>query len=205
MTTIKHPKLEKTFVILKPDAIQRSLVGEIIKRYERIGLKCVALKMLLPTPEMVAKHYTIDPEWLHKAGEKSIKKYLSKGMTPPESNPLKVGEKVLENLKKYMSSGPVIVTVWQGAHAVEIVRKLTGGTEPLTSDIGTIRGDFVLDSYEMSDHDGRSIRNVVHASGNVEEAEKEIELWFKPEEIIHYKHIQEAIIYDKHIKGILED
>ncbi|MEI6420477.1 MAG: nucleoside-diphosphate kinase [bacterium] len=205
MSHIEHPKNEKTFVILKPDSIQRGLVGEIIQRYERIGLKCVALKMVLATPEMVAKHYTIDPEWIHKAGDKSIKKYLGKGMTPPESDPLKVGHIVLDNLKRYMSSGPVVVMVWQGAHAVEIVRKLTGGTEPLTSDIGTIRGDYVLDSYEMSDHDGRSIRNVVHASGNVDEANKEIELWFKPEEVIKYKHIQEAILYDKHITGILED
>lgn len=204
MTSVYHPKNERTFIILKPDAIQRSLIGEILKRYERIGLKCIALKMVLPTPEMVAKHYTIDPEWLHKAGEKSIKKYISKGITPPESDPLKVGNKVLENLKRYMSSGPVIVTAWEGAHAVEIVRKLTGGTEPLSSDVGTIRGDFVLDSYEMSDHDSRSIRNVVHASGSVDEASKEIDLWFKPEEIIKYKHIQEAILYDKHIEGILE-
>ena len=205
MTHTKHPKDERTFIILKPDAIQRSLIGEIVQRYERIGLKCVALKMVLPTPEMVAKHYTIDPEWLHKAGDKSIKNYLSKGLTPPEMDPLKVGSTVLENLKRYMSSGPVVVMVWQGAHAVEIIRKLTGGTEPLTSDIGTIRGDFVLDSYEMSDHDGRSIRNVVHASGNVDEAEKEIALWFRPEEVIKYKHIQEAILYNKHISGILED
>ena len=78
-----------------------------------------------------------------------------------------------------MTSGPVIMMVWQGAHAVGIVRKITGATEPLTSDVGTIRGDFVLDSYEMSDTDGRAVRNILHASGTVEEAEAEIKLWFK--------------------------
>jgi nucleoside-diphosphate kinase len=202
MTT--HYKNERTFVILKPDAIQRSLIGEIIGRYERVGLKIVAMKMVLPTAELVDKHYTIDPEWLRKAGEKSIKKYESKGIVPPESDPVKVGTKVLMNLKKYMSSGPVVTVVLEGAHAVPLVRKLTGGTEPLSSDVGTIRGDFVLDSYELSDHDGRSIRNIVHASGTPEEAEKEIALWFKPEEMINYKHIQETILYDVNLDGILE-
>ena len=202
MTQPKHFKNERTFVILKPDAIQRSLIGEIIKRYERVSLKLVAMKMVIPSAEIVAKHYTIDPEWMRKTGEKSIKKYESKGMVPPESDPVKVGGKVLENLKKYMSSGPVIAMIWEGAHAVPLVRKIVGSTEPLSSDVGTIRGDFVLDSYEMSDSDGRSIRNIIHASGNVEEANQEIALWFKPEEICDYRHIQEEIIYSLTFKGI---
>ena len=94
--------------------------------------------------------------------------------------------------------------VWQGAHAVAIVRKLTGGTEPLTSDVGTIRGDFVLDSYEMSDQDKRAVRNLIHASGSPEEAEKEIAHWFKPEELLAYKVLQEKILYDVNLDGILE-
>jgi nucleoside-diphosphate kinase len=204
MAKEKHYKNERTFIILKPDAIQRSLIGEIIKRCERISLKLVALKMVIPSPELVSKHYTIDPEWMRKVGEKSISKYVSKGMIPPESDPLKVGNKVLQNLIKYMSSGPVVAMVWEGAHAVPLVRKLVGATEPLTSDVGTIRGDFVLDSYEMSDSDGRSIRNVIHASGSVEEAKGEMNLWFKPEEICEYRHIQEEIIYSLNF-NVLED
>ena len=94
--------------------------------------------------------------------------------------------------------------VWQGAHAVKIVRKLTGGTEPLTSDVGTIRGDYVLDSYQMSDSDGRSIRNLVHASGSVKEAEDEIKHWFKKNEFFNYKLVQEQILYDVNMDGILE-
>jgi nucleoside-diphosphate kinase len=94
--------------------------------------------------------------------------------------------------------------VWQGANAVKIVRKITGGTEPLTSDVGTIRGDFVLDSYQVSDVSGRSVRNLVHASGSVKEAEDEINLWFKPEEIAKYKLVQEHILYDVNLDGILE-
>lgn len=93
---------------------------------------------------------------------------------------------------------------WKGAHAVEIVRKITGGTEPLTSDVGTIRGDFVVDSYKMSDDDNRSVRNLLHASGSPEEAEVEIAHWFSEKEIINYRLVQEQIIYDVNLDGILE-
>jgi nucleoside-diphosphate kinase len=103
-----------------------------------------------------------------------------------------------------MTSGPVVIMCWQGAHAVGIVRKIVGGTEPLASDVGTIRGDFVLDSYQISDIAGRAIRNLVHASGSVEEANNEINLWFKPEEILNYRLIQDAILYDVNLDGILE-
>jgi nucleoside-diphosphate kinase len=201
---MKHPKTERTLVIIKPDAIQRSLVGEIIKRYEQIGLKLVASKMLVPTPEQVEQHYTLDPEWRRVTGEKTIKGYKDKGLKPPQEDPLEVTRVILQNLKKYMSSGPVIAMIWQGAHVIKIVRKLTGGTEPLTSDVGTIRGDYVLDSYSMSDADDRAIRNLVHASGSVEEAEKEINHWFKPEEIIGYNLVQDKILYDVNLDGILE-
>ena len=195
---------EKTFVIIKPDGVQRSLIGEVIKRFERIGLKLVGLKMQVPTVEMVRKHYTLDKEWLRKVGEKSIKGYESKGQVPPSKEPIEVGERVLGVLIKYITSGPVIAMCWQGAHAVGIVRKIVGGTEPLTSDVGTIRGDFVIDSYQISDTAGRAIRNLIHASGSVEEAKNEINLWFKPEEILNYRLIQDAILYDVNLDGILE-
>jgi len=97
-----------------------------------------------------------------------------------------------------------VAMVWQGAHAVPMVRKMTGGTEPMTSDVGTIRGDFVFDSYQMSDSDSRAVRNLVHASGSVEEAEMEIKHWFAKEEIISYKLVQEGIIYDVNMDGIFE-
>lgn len=204
MTKDKHHKDERTFVIIKPDGVQRSLIGEIVKRYERIGLKLTGLKITVPTEEMIETHYTIDPEWRQRTGEKTIANYKKKGMKPPSEDPLEITRVVLDNLKKYMTSGPVILMVWEGAHAVDIVRKITGGTEPLTSDVGTVRGDFVLDSYEMSDTDGRAVRNVLHASGTVDEAEKEIALWFKKDEIIDYRLVQEAILYDVDLSGILE-
>jgi len=200
----KHFSKEKTLIVIKPDGIQRTLVGEIIKRYERIGLKLVAMKMLVPTPEHIEQHYTLDPEWRRVTGEKTIAGYKAKGLKPPTENPLEVTEKLLKNLKKYISSGPVLAMVWQGAHAVALGRKIAGGTEPLTSDVGTIRGDYVLDSYMMSDADDRSIRNLVHASGSVNEADMEIKHWFKDEELINHTIFQEKILYDVNLDGILE-
>ncbi len=199
-----HPSKEKTLVIIKPDGIQRTLIGEIVKRIERVGLKLVAMKMILPTTDLVRSHYLIDPEWLFKAGSKSLKNYAEKGIEPDEKDPVKIGEKVLERLQKYMTSGPVVAMIWQGAHAVPVVRKIVGGTEPMSSDVGTIRGDLVLDSYVMSDHDNRSVRNLIHASGHVDEAASEINLWFKPEEVLDYRLVQEQILYDVNLDGSTE-
>jgi len=201
---MKHPKHERTLVIIKPDGIQRSLMGEIIGRYEKVGLKLVAMKMMVPTTELIEQHYTLDPEWRRVTGEKTIKGYLDKGMKPPITDPLEVTRVLLGRLSAYMTSGPVIAMVWEGAHAVAIVRKLTGSTEPLLSDVGTIRGDYVLDSYAMTDQDQRSIRNLVHASGSVKEAEGEIRHWFSEKEIIKYSLVQEKILYDVNLDGMKE-
>ena len=201
---MKNLKQEKTLILIKPDGVQRSLIGEIIKRFERSGLKLVALKMAVPTAELVEKHYLTDPEWRRKTGEKTIESYKKRGKNPPSVDPLEITKVVLENLKRYMSSGPVVAMVWQGLHAVPIVRKITGGTEPLTSDVGTIRGDYTVDSYEISDIDGRAVRNLIHASGSPDEAEKEIPIWFKDHELFGYKLVQESILYDVNLDGILE-
>ncbi len=195
---------EQTLVIIKPDGIQRTLIGEIIHRMERIGLKLVAMKMLVPDKKQIEKHYTLDPEWIEKVGKKTIEAYKSKGQKPIDADPLSAGKRILEILVHYMTFGPVIAMVWQGAHSVEIVRKLVGGTEPLTSDVGTIRGDFVLDSYAIADLSGRGIRNLIHASSSVEDAKKEIDLWFEKQEIVCYRLVQEQILYDVNLDGILE-
>ncbi len=199
-----HPKNERTLVIIKPDGIQRSLIGDVISRYERAGLKLVALKMLIPDENSIEKHYTLDPEWKLKTGEKNLKAYRDKGLVPPHDDPIKQSDMILNKLKKYMTSGPIIPMVWQGAHAVSIVRKITGGTEPILSDVGTIRGDYVLDSYKMADDDMRAIRNIVHASGSLSDAEKEIAFWFKDDEILKYRLIVEQMLYDVNLDGILE-
>src|SRR4051812_8330456 len=130
-----HPKKERTLVIIKPDAVLRSLIGEIISRYERAGLKTVGLKMMVATPKHIEEHYTLDPEWRRLTGEKTIKGYHDKGLKPPSDNPLEITDMLLGKLKKYMTSGPIIAMVLEGAHAVAIVRKLTGSTEPLMSEV----------------------------------------------------------------------
>ena len=198
-----HPKTERTLVIVKPDGIQRALIGEIMRRYERLGLKLVALKMVIPTEQMIEEHYLLDPEWKRNVGQKAIDSYEKKGETPPSTDALEVGGMVVERLKKYMTSGPVIAMVWEGAHAVELVRKVTGGTEPRSAGVGTIGGDFVPDSYQMADTDDRAIRNLIHASGSVPEAEKEIPHWFATDELMSYHVPHEAILYDPHLAGIL--
>lgn len=195
---------ERTLVIVKPDGVQRSLMGEVIKRLERVGLKLVASKFMVPTLDLVEKHYTVDPEWKKNVGLKSIEAYEKQGKKCQFEDPVEMGDFVLGKLKKYMTSGPVMVMVWEGLHATAVVRKLVGGTEPRTSDVGTIRGDYVHDSYEMADVDGRSVRNIVHASGSPEEANNEIKIWFDNKEIIEYRLIQEAILYDVNLDGILE-
>ena len=201
---MQHPKDERTLVIIKPDGVQRGLIGEIVKRYEEVGLKLVAAKMLVPEASHVEAHYTLDPNWRKVTGEKTIKSYQEKGLTPPSMDPLEITAKILANLKKYMTSGPVVAMVFEGANAVKIVRKITGGTEPLTSDVGTIRGDYVLDSYSMADSDNRAVRNLIHASGSVNEANLEIPHWFKGDELTDYRIIHEEILYDVNLDGILE-
>lgn len=201
----KELNKERTLVIIKPDGVQRSLIGEIIRRYERSGLKLVALRMVIPSPDQARKHYMVGgEEWLETVGEKAAKAYEKKGLKSPYATYRENGMAVLEANAKYLSSGPVVAMVWQGAHAVGLVRKITGGTEPLSSDVGTIRGDFTLDSYQLADTDSRSVRNLIHASGEVEEAEKEIPIWFDEKELLSYRHLQEAILYDVNLDGILE-
>lgn len=197
-------KKERTLVIIKPDGVQRSLMGEIVGRFERVGLKLVGMKMLVADSELIEKHYTIDPEWRRITGEKTIKSYKEKGKTPPSEDPLEITGIILGHLKTYMVTGPVVAMVWEGVHAVKIVRKLVGSTEPLSSDVGTIRGDYVIDSYELSDKDGRAVRNLIHASGTTDEANKEIDLWFKKNELTDYRLVQEAILYDVNMDGLLE-
>ena len=204
MADKQHFKKERTLVLIKPDGVQRSLVGEVMGRFERMGLKFVALKMLVTNAEHVEKHYTLDPEWRRITGEKTIEGYRKKGIEPPSEDPLEITDTILKGLVNYMTKGPIVAMVLEGAHVVQIVRKLVGGTEPLTSDVGTIRGDFVLDSYQMSDSDGRAVRNIVHASGSPEEAENEIKHWFSEEEVLSYNHIQEKILYDADLDGILD-
>lgn len=201
----KQTPKERSLVIIKPDGVQRSLVGEIIKRYEQTGLKLVAIKMVIPTPDKATEHYMVGgEEWLEMVGKKASAAYEKKGIKSPYETYRENGMAVLKANAKYLAAGPVVAMIWEGNEAIGIIRKITGGTEPLSSDVGTIRGDYTIDSYGLADGGGRSVRNLIHASGDPEEAKKEIAIWFTEDEILTYRHLQEAILYDVNLDGILE-
>lgn len=194
---------EQTLVIIKPDGIQRSLIGEIIGRIERTGLKFVAFKFFVPTKEQLVAHYHKDDAWFKKKGEKIVEDRKVHGL-PIEKEAIEYGRDIIDTIVAFMTSGPVLVFVVQGAQAVGIVKKLVGATEPLSSDVGTIRGDLTLDSYAHSSVSNRAVRNLIHCSDSPEESLREIPEWFKPEEIVKYRLVQEQILYDVNIDGLLE-
>lgn len=179
--------VEKTLVILKPDAVARGLVGEIISRFERAGLKIVALKMVKATPRQIEEFYPSSEEWLRSVGNKLLKAYQELGVDPKArlgtDDPVALGRKVKENLVKYMTSGPIVLVVLKGNRAVEVVRKLVGPTSPHGAPPGTIRGDYSIDSPDYAAEEGRVIYNLVHASDSPAEAEREINFWFSREEV----------------------
>lgn len=189
--------------MVKPDGIQRSLVGEILRRIERTGLKLVALKMLVPTRKQASEHYGKDDVWCEKIGNRTIEGIQARG-GQPEKTPLEYGKDILDGLYDFLTSGPVVAMVWEGNEAVGVVKKIVGSTEPLTSDVGTIRGDLTVDSYDIANIDGRAVRNLIHCSDEKDEAAREIGVWFESEEVLRYRHISERMLYDVNLDGLLE-
>lgn len=176
---------ERTFIALKPESIQRHLIGELISRFEKRGLKLVAAKLIAPSAELIGRHYPDDDSWYIPTGEKTIEGYKARGMVI-DLTPREVAKKVRLDLINYFKDRPMLAMVWEGAHAVELGRKTVGTTNPLTADIGSIRGDYSQESFLLADKLGRPLQTLVHASGKVEEAEGEIKLWFKDDEILDY-------------------
>ncbi|MEK7640686.1 MAG: nucleoside-diphosphate kinase [Patescibacteria group bacterium] len=191
-------KEEKTLVIVKPDGVKRGLLGEIIKRIEQRGLKVVAMQMFQATEAQLNKHYSDAESNLRAMGEKSLATYQKYGMDPIKEigtdDPVKIGKMVHGWIVDFLSSGPVVKFIVEGLHAVEMVRKIVGATLPSMAEMGTIRGDYSVDSAILANSQKRGLRNIVHASGNVAEAEHEIKLWFKPEEIHSYIRVEEDIM-----------
>jgi nucleoside-diphosphate kinase len=162
--------LEQTLVLLKPDAIERGLIGRILERFENAGLKIVGMKMVWVDKDFALKHYGEDIE-------------------------KRRGAHVRQWLAEYITEGPVVAIAFEGLHAVEAVRKIVGPTEPRTAPAGTIRGDFALHSYSFADKKKKAIRNLIHASGNLKEAKQEINLWFKPKELHSYETVAEKHLW----------
>lgn len=190
--------MERTLVLLKPDAVQRGIVGDIISRFEKVGLKIVAAKMVLADKALLGKHYPATKEMLERLGNNTLNSYKEMGLNADEqftdTTPAVIGAQVRDWLVDFMISGPVFAMVLEGPHSIEIVRKIVGSTLPQKALPGTIRGDYSFDSSFLANSNNRPIRNLIHASGNEEEATTEIALWFTKEEIhtydtIHQRHM----------------
>lgn len=194
---------ERTLVIIKPDGIQRALIGDIITRFERTGLKFTGFKFLIPTEAQCLTHYNKDEAWFDRKGKRVIEDLTAQGL-PVEKDAMAYGKGIIDTIVKFMTAGPVLAMVIEGNQSVAIVSKIVGTTEPATSDVGTIRGDLTVDSYGHSTVQNRAVRNLVHQSESPEEAEREIKVWFDEKELINYKTIQERILYDVDLDGILE-
>lgn len=192
--------MEKTLVLIKPDGVARGLVGEIIGRFEKAGLKLVAMKMVWVDRELVGKHYPESrTELLTGIGEKTLKTYAEYGKDPKvelgTDDPFEIGKIVNQWNKDLLTSGPVVAMVWEGNHAVDNVRRIVGPTLPVFAPPGTIRGDYAVDSPVRANETKRSVRNLIHASGNQEEAKYEIDLWFGKNDIHEYKRADEHLTH----------
>lgn len=160
--------IQRSLVVCKPDAVQRGIVGEILQRFERVGLKIVGMKMVMPDEKQYERHYEEIGQMITRRGEQTFRYNLA-----------------------YMMTGPVIAIVLEGVECVPLVRKIVGPTEPKSAEMGTIRGDYAHMSFGYSDTKGMGVPNLIHASGSVEEAKKEIKLWFADEELYDYSDLNE--------------
>lgn len=188
---MKHPKEERTYVMIKPDGVKKGLVGEVIRRFEQRDLKIVALEMFQPTREEMDDHYPKDAAWIERLGGKTLSTYEKYGYDAQAelgtTDPLAIGTEVRKWLLDYMMSAPLVKMVVQGVHAVDMVRKICGPTLPYIADMGTIRGDFSNDSPVLANAEKRAVANILHASETSAEAEHEIKHWFGGKEPHTYK------------------
>ncbi|KKT29859.1 nucleoside-diphosphate kinase [Candidatus Giovannonibacteria bacterium RIFCSPLOWO2_12_FULL_44_25] len=193
------PKEERTLVLIKPDGVKRGLAGEVVRRIEQRGLKIVALKMIWVTKDQIDKHYPKDPAWVHRLGEKSLGTYQKYGIDPVQAlgtaDADEIGKMVRGWIVDFMVSGPLVKMVVEGVHAIDMVRKLCGNTLPNLAEMGTIRGDYSVDSPALANSDKRAVHNIIHASETSEEAAHELAYWFSKDEIHDYKRAEEDIMF----------
>jgi nucleoside-diphosphate kinase len=195
-------KIQKTLIICKHDAVARGLMGDIIQRFEKVGLKLVAMEFIAATEDMGNRHYPNTTEWLSKVGNRTLDEYKTKGIDAIErlgtDDAVEIGKLVKQWNVDYLSVGPVLAMVWEGPEAVAIGRKLVGETLPVKAAPGTIRGDFSWDNADLANAQMRPFYNLIHASGDPQEALEEIELWFEGVEVLDYK------VYKHQVMGYTE-
>ena len=187
-------KKEQTYVMIKPDGVQKGLTGEIIRRFEQRDLKIVALEMFQPTTQQIDEHYPKDEAWLKRVGQKTLSTYEKYGLNAASelgtTSDLEIGNMVRGWLVDYMVSAPLVRMVVEGVHAVDMVRKICGATLPYIADMGTVRGDYSADSPAVANAEKRAVMNLVHASETPEEAKHEINHWFGGRNVVFsYKRL----------------
>jgi len=192
---------ERTLILIKPDGIQRALSGTILARFEQAGLKIIGLKMVRAERAVLERHYPADEAWVRTVGGKTREAFESYGLDVRAmmgtDDPVTIGRQVRGWLIEFMQTTPVIAAVLEGVHAVSITRKIVGKTLPVFAEPGTIRGDFSTDAPTVANAGRRPVRNLIHASGTVEEGEHEVALWFAPQELHAYRRADEDAMFGK--------
>lgn len=168
--------------MIKPDGVRRGLTGEVLRRVEKVGLKIVALEMVQPTFDQIDNHYPKDEKWITRVGEKTTNTYTKLGMNVSDelgtADNFEIGNMVRGWLVAFMATSPVVKVIVKGVHAIQMVRKMAGPTMPIDAELGTIRGDFSIDSAAVANMEKRPVFNIIHASETPQEAEHEIKHWF---------------------------
>jgi len=192
---------ERTLVVIKPDGVKRALIGEILARFEKAGLKIVGLKMIEVSRDFARRHYPGTEEWITGMGKKTLENYAKYGIDPVKElgtdDPRKIGDMIYDWNVDSFTSGPVVAVALEGNHSVDNVRMMIGSTLPVFALPGTIRGDYSSDSAALANKEKRAIKNVVHASGELDEAAREIDYWFGPEDMHPYRRADEEVMYGK--------
>lgn len=191
--------VERTLVLVKPDGVKRGIVGKVLARFEEVGLKVVGLKMVQVTRQHAESHYPNTTEWIQGMGEKTLQTYRDQGKDPLQEigteDPMEIGNMIKNWNVDYLTSGPVVAVVLEGAHAISVVRKICGFTLPAFAEPGTIRGDFSITSPIVANELKRAVRNLVHASSDPEEANYEISHWFTEGDLCSYESAAESVMF----------
>lgn len=198
-------KKQRALLLIKPDGVQRGLIGKILKRFEQVGLTVVGLKFEWATKEKIIAHYPDAEAWFKKVGERTLTNYRLKGDRPlgdakkvfGSEDPITIGKTVKSWLIDYLQESPIFLAVVEGYECIEVVRKISGNTLPILAAAGTIRGDFSHDTIDLANEQNRPVRNLIHASDTVEDGEKEIKIWFKDNELFSYERADERIMFGK--------
>lgn len=189
---------QRALIIIKPDGVQRGLIGRIITRFEQVGLKIIGFKFEMATSDKVIAHYPETDAWFKKVGERTLTNYKKKGLDAKKifntDDAIQIGRTVKKWLITYFQESPVLIMVLESYDCIEVCRKLSGNTIPVLANPGTIRGDFSHDCIDLANEQNRPLRNIIHASDTAEDGEKEIKVWFKDDELFNYKRADEKFI-----------